>query len=221
MDKSLKFSELGLKKDIVYKEMGYGKNVPDERVVKLIDKLFCKAEELVKPKFHFQFLSGRIENENIICGQTVFNVNTTIATLMKNSENFVLFAATAGSEYQEYHNLLSENGDYVTLFMWDAMGSCIAEATGDIMEKYIESELDGVLHTNRFSPGYCGWHVSEQKKLFSVLPDNVCGISLSDSALMYPIKSISGIIGCGRNVNTKKYGCQFCELEHCYKKRVK
>ena len=50
-----------------------------------------------------------------------------------------------------------------------------------------KQELPGIPHTNRFSPGYCGWHVNEQKLLFSLLPDNVCGITLNSSALMYPI----------------------------------
>jgi len=68
------------------------------------------------------------------------------------------------------------------LFIWDILGSCIAEATGDIMEKFVETELPGIPHTNRFSPGYCGWHVNEQKLLFSLLPDNVCGITLNSSA---------------------------------------
>lgn len=107
------------------------------------------------------------------------------------------------------------------LFIWDILGSCIAEATGDIMEKFVETELPGIPHTNRFSPGYCEWHVNEQKLLFSLLPDNVCGITLNSSALMYPIKSISGVIGSGLHVDTRKYGCQFCELDNCYKKRIK
>ncbi|MCK7538940.1 MAG: hypothetical protein MZV63_52410 [Marinilabiliales bacterium] len=46
--------------------------------------------------------------------------------------------------------------------------------------------------TNRFSPGYCGWDVAEQHKLFSFFKDNFCGITLTESALMNPVKSVSG-----------------------------
>lgn len=221
MDISLKFSDIKLSKSAVFEEMGYGKDTPDERVLKLVDELFRKAEETVKPAFHYQFSNGNLENGCICCDNAVFHVNSTIATLLKHSEKFVFFAATAGNDYQDYHNQLSDSGDSLTLFIWDAIGSCIAEATGDLMEKYLEKELDGMPHTNRFSPGYCGWHVSEQKILFSIMPEKVCGITLNDSALMYPIKSISGVIGCGAAVDTRKYGCQFCELENCYKKRKK
>lgn len=221
MDATFRFKDLSLEKDIVYQEMGYGKDIPDKNVVSLVDRLFDKAEEAVKPGFHFQLADGTLENGIITCDRAEFHVNETIENLLKNSDRFVFFAATAGMEYQDYHNLLAQSDDVLSLFIWDTMGSCIAETAGNLMEKYVEKELGGMPHTNRFSPGYCGWHISEQQTLFSIFPENVCGISLNDSSLMYPIKSISGVIGCGENVDTRKYGCQFCELETCYKKRAK
>jgi hypothetical protein len=49
----------------------------------------------------------------------------------------------------------------------------------------------------RFSPGYCGWHVSGQKKLFAALEPEEIGITLTPSCLMKPLKSISGVIIAG------------------------
>jgi hypothetical protein len=57
--------------------------------------------------------------------------------------------------------------------------------------------------------------VEEQKKLFSFLPKEFCGVSLTDSALMIPIKSISGIIGVGKNVEYKQYFCDTCGRKDC------
>jgi hypothetical protein len=45
--------------------------------------------------------------------------------------------------------------------------------------------------------------VAEQHKLFSLLPPGICGITLSDSALMHPIKSVSGITGIGKHCKQK------------------
>lgn len=221
MECHLQFKDLNLSKEAVYTEMGYGKELPDEPVRQLVDTLFATAYKTVKPRFYFQISEGQLDRDCIICGSCVLHVNRTIATLLKNSERFIFFAATASMEYQEIHNRLADSDDALTLFVWDSMGSCIAEATGDLMEKFVEASLPDIPHTNRFSPGYCGWHVSEQKLLFSLLPPDVCGIRLNDSALMYPIKSISGVMGSGIHVDTRKYGCQFCELENCYKKRLK
>ena len=64
--------------------------------------------------------------------------------------------------------------------------------------------------TNRYSPGYCGWHVSEQHKFFAFLPQNYCGIELSDSALMKPVKSVSAIIGIGKDCSKRKTTIVLC-----------
>jgi len=76
------------------------------------------------------------------------------------------------------------------------------------------------LVSNRFSPGYCTWDVSEQHKLFQLLPKEFCGVSLSDSALMQPIKSISGFIGIGKNITYNHYKCKFCTQKNCTYKKI-
>ena len=73
----------------------------------------------------------------------------------------------------------------------------------------------GLKITNRYSPGYCGWDVSEQKKLFKILPEKFCGIELTDSCLMHPIKSVSGIIGIGKSVKFNEYTCNLCDEADC------
>ena len=85
----------------------------------------------------------------------------------------------------------------------------------------MQDELEAVMKeagfsiTNRYSPGSCGWPVSDQQLLFSLFPDKYCGISLSDSSLMDPLKSVSGIIGIGRNVKKTAYTCDICDIENC------
>jgi len=76
-------------------------------------------------------------------------------------------------------------------------------------------ELQGLKITNRYSPGYCGWDIKEQANLFGLLPEKFCGIRLSDSMLMKPIKSVSGIIGIGRDVNYDQYTCSYCRDVNC------
>jgi hypothetical protein len=58
--------------------------------------------------------------------------------------------------------------------------------------------------------------VADQHKLFSFFPANCCGISLTDSALMHPIKSVSGIIGLGKEVKFREYTCDLCSQVECF-----
>ena len=69
--------------------------------------------------------------------------------------------------------------DMLKGYIYDVAGSEIVEAAADLMQAEMsETALgEGKKITNRYSPGYCGWDVSEQHKLFSFFPDNFCKIS--------------------------------------------
>jgi len=97
------------------------------------------------------------------------------------------------------------------------IGSEVVEAAADKMHEMLCEEMQeiGLKISNRYSPGYCGWDVSEQKKLFQFFPEKYCGIQLLESCLMTPIKSISGIIGIGPYIHFRGYNCGQCEMENC------
>ena len=124
-------------------------------------------------------------------------------------------------EYEAYLQRLKQEGDMVRVFIADSLGSVIAEKTADQMERHLQESIDklGWHHTNRFSPGYCGWHVSQQQLLFPLFNGHTCGIRLTDSSLMLPIKSVSGIIGLGKEVRRLDYTCGLCDFKQCYKRR--
>ena len=73
----------------------------------------------------------------------------------------------------------------------------------------------GLKITNRYSPGYCNWPVSDQQILFLLLPEKFCGVTLTGSSLMIPIKSVSGVIGIGASVKMKEYTCDTCGMKDC------
>lgn len=88
----------------------------------------------------------------------------------------------------------------------------------DEMEQHLRQY--GLNITDRYSPGYCGWNVDEQQKLFSLFPDKFCGVTLTPHSLMQPVKSVSGIIGIGPEVSRKGYTCNVCDMANCiYRKK--
>ncbi len=93
----------------------------------------------------------------------------------------------------------------------------VVENAADMMHHELKAEaaVRGKKITNRFSPGYCGWDVAEQHKLFTFFRDNFCGITLTESALMNPVKSVSGLIGIGRDVKYAAYQCHVCNDKNC------
>jgi len=214
------FSSLLLTAKKIYTEMGYGQNQPEEPVAALTELLLNEIQTIAVPEYTYKLYSGSINGDTVcLDGIACLQTGTVLSSLLQGSECFALFAATAGNTFQHYQDKLKQENDMLKSYIADAIGSCIAEGTGDYMQNRLKKEIGELRHTNRFSPGYCGWHLSEQKEIFQLLGGNPCGITLSDVCLMMPVKSISGIIGIGRNVKENSYGCHFCELETCYKRK--
>ncbi|MFI3322261.1 MAG: vitamin B12 dependent-methionine synthase activation domain-containing protein [Rikenellaceae bacterium] len=202
------------RKDI-YRAMGYKGAIPDEITLALTEELLEKAFEIAKPRYCYKIFECTLEKDSFTLESITFNCQRTIGAMVRNSETMALFVATAGEEFQSYFDEVSNSGDILNLFVLDAIGTVIVEATGDYMEAQLQKEIESKKHTNRFSPGYCAWDINEQHKLFSLFPSQICGITLGSTSLMHPIKSISGVVGIGDKVITKKYGCEICKRTDC------
>ena len=213
------FKELSFPLEQVARVMGYGEAMPDEMIRDSVERILAQAALKATPSCYYSIVDVELLEKSIRVEGIEFETNKIIAKLLKGSDKVALFLASAGMGFEQWAHELKEQGDYLDVFIADSIGTCIVEQAGDYMERLVEKEIGTLKHTNRFSPGYCGWHVSEQKKFFSLLPPGICDVTLRESCLMTPIKSISGIIGIGANVKAKVYSCNVCELEHCYLRR--
>jgi len=211
--KELRYEDLGIKPSELYEQMGYGSALPDEDTIRETRRIITDVMAFLRPRFCF-FVQKEMPS---------FEIGKIIERQLKGSEAYAFFICTAGVEYESYQERLKTAGDMVHVFIADALGSVIAEKTADQMELSLQENIDklGWHHTNRFSPGYCGWHVSQQQLLFPLFKGETCGVELTESSLMLPIKSVSGIIGLGQQVRHLDYSCGLCDFKQCYKRRKK
>lgn len=146
-----------------------------------------------------------------------FNIGKIVFSQLKKSESVVVFICTAGEEIASRSRHAFNEGDLLKGYIYDIFGSLIVESTVELMTENLLSFLlpAETKITAKYSPGYCGWNVSEQHNLFQLFPDNFCGVSLTKSALMNPVKSISGIIGIGKNVKMNTNTCNLCHQKDC------
>ena len=164
-----------------------------------------------------------INKKDFTIQETTFNCERKIALQLRESESLIVFVCTSGVGISKQYKEFMLNNELVKAYFVDLLGNVAVEKAMDIIQLQISEKmsLQQLKITNRYSPGYCGWNITEQAKLFSLLPENPCGIVLSESSLMVPSKSISGVIGCGKNVKHKEYGCQLCGLEKCIYRKSK
>ncbi|CAK7030797.1 vitamin B12 dependent-methionine synthase activation domain-containing protein [Bacteroides fragilis] len=216
------YLSLGLTTNDYLLEMGYRKCKPQSKVMDMIHYYEQELTDRVKALCTFTISKGILSESKIILDNAPsLHVGNILGHLLEGSVHFAIFAATAGLEFQSYYDEMKRQDDMLSLFILDTMGSCIVEKAGDLMEQHLGEIISPHQHTARFSPGYCGWTLNEQQNIFHILGRHPCNIALADSFLMYPLKSISGVIGIGDQVNERKYGCDICNLKTCYKRKNK
>lgn len=218
---SIGFGDLKISAKDVYEVMGYDRGVsPDKEMRRQTEMLMGEAAKLTVPRFAYLITDGILTTECLTTETGSFQLGPIIGRQLKRSECFVFFVATSGVEFAEWMEQLKQKEDIVASYIADSLGTCIAEATADYLEGVLAKEVRvyGWSHTNRYSPGYCEWNIVEQKQLFTLFPNAPCGVQLTESSLMLPIKSVSGVIGVGSNVKRLAYTCGLCALDHCYRK---
>lgn len=130
--------------------------------------------------------------------------DTPLQGILERAEAMALFALTLGQEVSEMVGTLFNDHDYLTATLLDAMASIVAEELVETLEVRFASriaELDGrstLPAVLAYSPGYCGWHVSGQKSLFSFLKPEEIDVVLGPGYLMRPLKSVSGVLVSGK-----------------------
>ncbi len=214
------FAELALESGFVDDYIGFTPGEAPEPFPLIIREILSKSENLVRPEGGYSlFKNINIDRENkiTVIGDVELGTKSIVTRHMDKSGLIAVFACTAGAEISWLASEYNKKGHTVHAYIADSIGSIVVEHAMDKIQEHLKSLMDeqGLKITNRYSPGYCGWELKEQSKLFGLLPENFCGISLSDSMLMKPIKSVSGIIGIGKDVTYDHYTCNYCKDVNC------
>ncbi len=201
--------------------LGYGADVPSP-VEDAIRECISKAA-LMPPLIGGYRVIELVElaSDTLSANNVVMHIGDTIARQLIHTKRVAVFACTAGPALEKWSKELMEQDEFVVGYVADTLASEAVERAMDRIQTSLRKEraLERDAITLRYSPGYCGWPVADQHALFSLLPERFCGIELTQSALMTPIKSISGIIGIGKSVQELQYGCSICELTTCFRRK--
>lgn len=214
--------DLALTKSDILIAMGYSNYQPENDILDKTDSLLRLSVCHSNPSFCYKIYDGYYEKEVLSIEDVCFNTGRIILNSLKGCIRFAVFTVTAGVYFQKWMEDLDSLGDMVDRYIADCIGTEIVEATADFMQKQLAEKCrqEGYGITNRYSPGYCGWSIKEQHTLFTLLGEEcTSGIRLMQSGLMYPIKSVSGIIGIGRDVKQREYGCLNCNYPKCFRRK--
>ena len=200
--------------------IGYTEGNIPEHFSDLIDEVIAELPRYCEIKAGFRLVDVKKtpdRSNGLYFGGKFFKLDKIVTGQLKKSEKAALFLCTIGPGIERRSKQLLKSGEIMLSYIFDVAASVAAESVTNILHDRIKERMlsRGLNITNRYSPGYCNWSVAEQQLLFSFFPRNFCGVSLTDSSLMIPIKSVSGIIGVGRKVKWKDYICDRCGIKDC------
>ncbi len=134
----------------------------------------------------------------------------------ENCEKIVLFAATVGLEIDRLVNRYASVSTAKAL-LFQAIG---AERIEALCDRFCEEfSVDGGVCGRRFSPGYGDFPLTAQREIFALLqPEKHIGVTLLDSYLMSPTKSVTAVFGLKNtpcNETEEEKNCALCGKADC------
>jgi len=190
----------------------------------LIDDYVENVHNLIEPSYSCVVRDINLVQGScvIIEGSIVFE-SQVIASLLEQCEKAAVFLVTIGEHLEEMAYRLAEDGLIVQATVLDAIGSVAAEKVADFVQDRVREIANdqGLVISQRFSPGYCDWDIGQQRTVFWAVSGDSVGIRLTEGCLMIPRKSISGVIGIGpRDGNVENYNpCKTCDKHDCQGRR--
>lgn len=207
----------------IYRYLGYGTNTPDDNVNAMIKEVLESLLDSISPRNIYKiFACSAAERIVVLKGEnTTFAFESrNLAANLAQCRHVIMLAATLGLEADKLlqkYEILNMTKATIT----QACGAACIEAYCNILQEQICAEVSkdntALYLRPRFSPGYGDLSLEYQKVIFEELEcTKRIGLSLTDSLLMYPTKSVSALIGLTANPKSCHIGrCQNCDKIEC------
>jgi len=192
--------------------------IEEEEDVEIVSSLFENAKAIAKPKVLYKEVFVEEINGNVVRIDGFDFVSKVLASVFNDVDRIFAHVCTCGTEVDDWSRTES---DYISsLWLEFIKGMFLGEAAVYFSD-HLKSTY-GFEHLSKVSPGSGNlenWPISQQAQLFGLL-DNVkekIGVTLTDSFLMIPIKSMSGLLF----TSAKAYSdCSLCNQENCPSRSV-
>jgi len=190
------------------------------RISSLIDDYAEHAHYLINPLYSYVIKDVEWARGSIaLIEDSIIFKSQVITKLLEHCQQVAMFLVTIGEYLEETTSQLTKDGLVLQATVLDAIGSGAVEKVADFVQDKIKeiAEAQGLVTSQRFSPGYCDWNIGQQRMLFYALAGNTLGVRLTGDCLMIPQKSISGIIGIGPSSDdVENYNpCKTCTKQDC------
>ena len=180
--------------------------------------LVNKVQEVGKPKALYKESYIEAKEEETVTIDGVTFASRVLRRNLDKIERVFPYVATCGKEVDEIE---IPKGDFLKNFWLDSIKETLLGFSVRHLNKLLERKYK-LGKTSTMNPGSGDavvWPIEQQGELFSLFGDveNLVGIRLTDSFLMLPNKSVSGI---RFPTEISFQSCQLCHRENCDGRRA-
>ncbi len=175
---------------------------PEPAVAALIDKAIGELRPFLQPRLVWDQFPVQVDEQAgsvTLCPQspseTVIS-SSNLAFNLRGCSQVVLFAATIGAPIDAAIRRATAS-DPVKASIYQATAAMYVESFVDLFNAFIKDQTEAAGGTNpaRFSPGFGDCSLENQKLFFSLLNCSKIGLTLMDTLIMAPEKSVTAFIG--------------------------
>ncbi len=190
----------------IYRYLGYGAKTPDDSTDMMIREVLGDLVRVITPKNVYKIYACSTSAAEVVLrgeNRSVSFESRNLAANLAQCGQVALIAATLGlgaDKLLQKYEILNMTKATIT----QACGAACIEAYCNILQEQICEEASAkerqLYLRPRFSPGYGDLPLNCQKTIFEELEcTRRIGLTLTDSLLMYPTKSVSALIGLTAN----------------------
>ncbi len=160
---------------------------------------------------------GRINLENGLH----LEINNSMLNLLRGTSYLAFGLSTIGNNLEEKVAELFAKNEYPKAIALDAVGTVASKFLSNYIQSliYQKAKEQNFQTTKYFNPGSGDWNINQQKNIFRIIPADKIGVKLTESYMMVPKKSLSWVIGIGKEIIIPSKGeghsCKTCQAENC------
>lgn len=190
----------------------------DSEYIDELKFVYDKAIQVAHPKAYYaKCLVSDITQDTVCVGGTTF-ASSTLANILGEHEHAFPYIVSCGAELD---SIIEKGQNVLQDFTLDIIKEHILFDGKRQFDEYLikKHELQGIAGMTPGSGTQQLWAIEELKPLFKLIGDaeSEIGVVLTDSCLMLPNKTISGIIF---NSDEPFISCVFCPRKHCEKRQA-
>lgn len=204
---------ININREEVLRYMGYKGQLVDDAFNTQLTECIAEMKNLIKPRYIYRYFDIDAYDDRVTLKSSDVNFRgKDILNHLKNCDQIALMAVTLGIDVERKIRSYEINNITKSIIM-DACATTAVEEVCDIVQKNIEDEvaLKGLYITNRYSPGYGDLPISSQYDFIRILDTTrTIGLSVTDSNLLIPRKSVTAIIGISKYKRNTAKSCDNC-----------